>query len=71
MWTIPKTSTHAVEVLLKANVPTDYTEKFEIAIYNEVTEETIFSEITTSTSFVCFLISVAISSVLPSILGSL
>ena len=43
-YTIPKTSTHAVEVLLKANVPTDYTEKFEIAIYNEVTEETILTE---------------------------
>ena len=43
-YTIPRTSTHAVEVLLKANVPTDYTEKFEIAIYNEVTEETILTE---------------------------
>lgn len=43
-YTVPENSTHVVEVLLKANVPVDYKEKFEIAIYNEVTGETILTE---------------------------
>ena len=50
-YTIPDTSTGPVDVSMKADVPDGYTEKFEIAIYNEITGETIVKEFTTNNNY--------------------